>query len=114
MKQPIRLCLLLAGGLFATVAVLAATPDVPERLALTPPPLQAFGSLTGTAADIAPSAYQYRADRIAVENPPESWLALMWYAHQPLNTAVDVNAPAIKQVLCSLLWEEIRPAQQLE
>jgi hypothetical protein len=114
MKQPIRSCLLLAGGLFTTVAVVAATPGVPERPAMTPPSLQAFGSLTGTAADIAPSAYQYRADRMAVDNPPESWLALMWYAHQPLNTAVDVNAPAIKQVLCSLLWEEIRPVQQLE
>jgi hypothetical protein len=114
MKPPIRSCLLLAGGLLATVAVVAATPGVPDRPAVTPPPLQAFGSLTGTAADIAPSAYQYRADRMAVDNPPESWLALKWYAHEPLNTAVDVNAPALKQVLCSLLWEEIRPVQQLE
>ena len=64
--------------------------------------------------DIASSAYQYRADRKADENPPESWLALMHYAKLPLNKAVDVNAPAIKQALCGLLWEEIRPIQKLE
>ena len=68
----------------------------------------------GQPADIAPSAYQYRADRKAEENPPESWLALMRYANQPLNKPVDVNAPAIKQALCGLLWEEIRPVQRLE
>src|ERR1039458_5593452 len=52
--------------------------------------------------------------RPAGDNPPESWLALMWYAHQALNQPVDVNATAIKQVLCGLLWEEIRPMQRLE
>ena len=68
----------------------------------------------GQPADIAASAYQYRADRPAEENPPESWLALMRYSGQPLNKPVDVNAPAVKQVLCALLWEEIRPVQKLE
>jgi len=33
--------------------------------------------LVGQPADIASSAYQYRADRNADQNPPESWLALM-------------------------------------
>ena len=63
----------------------------------------------GQPADIATSAYLYRADRKPEENAPESWLALMRYAGMPLNKPADVNAPAIKQVLCALLWEEIRP-----
>ena len=57
--------------------------------------------LVGQPADIASSAYQYRADRKADENPPESWLALMRYAGQPLNKPVDVNAPAIKTGPCA-------------
>jgi len=64
--------------------------------------------------DIAPSAYLYRADRKAKENPPESWFALMRYAGMPFDRPMDVNDPAIKQVLCALLWEEIRPIQRLE
>jgi hypothetical protein len=70
--------------------------------------------LVGHQVDITPSAYQYRADRKVEDNLPESWLALMRYANQPLNKPLDVNTPAIKQVLCGLLWEEIRPVQQLE
>ena len=38
----------------------------------------------------------------------------MRYANQPLNKPLDVTAPIIKQALCGLLWEEIRPVQQLE
>jgi hypothetical protein len=71
-------------------------------------------ALVGQPADIAPSAYLYRADRTAAENPPEAWLALMRYAHQPLNQPADTNAPAIKRALCALLWEEIRPVQRVE
>jgi hypothetical protein len=74
----------------------------------------AMDQLVGKPVDIASSAYQYRADRKADENPPESWLALMYYAKLPLNKPVDVNVPAIKQVLCGLLWEEIRPVKKLE
>jgi hypothetical protein len=70
--------------------------------------------LVGQPADIASSAYQYRADRKADQNAPESWLALMHYANQPLNKPVDLSAPAIKQALCGLLWEEIRPIKVLE
>jgi hypothetical protein len=70
--------------------------------------------LVGRPADIASSAYQYRDDRKADENAPESWFALMRYANQPLNKPVDRNAPAIKQALCGLLWEEIRPVETLE
>ena len=64
--------------------------------------------LAGQPADIAPSAYQYRADRKPEENPPESWIGLMKYASLPFDKAVDVNAPALKKVLCGLIWEEVR------
>lgn len=64
--------------------------------------------------DIASSAYLYRADRKAGKNPPESWFALMRYAGLPFDQPMDVNNPAIKQVLSALLWEEIRPVQRLE
>lgn len=70
--------------------------------------------LVGTAVDIASSAYMYRADGNAAENPPESWLALMHCAGLPLDKPMDMNAPAIKQALCGLLWEEIRPVQTLK
>lgn len=68
----------------------------------------------GQPVDIAPSAYQYRANRKADANPPESWLALMHYAHQPLNKPAELGAPEIKHALSALLWEEIRPVQTLE
>lgn len=70
--------------------------------------------LVGQPVDIAPSAYQYRANRKADANSPESWLALMRYAGLPLNKPVDLNAREIKQALCGLLWEEIRPVRRLE
>ena len=70
--------------------------------------------LTGQPVDIAPSAYQWRADRKPEENPPESWLALMRFAGQPLNQPADPNAPAVKLVLGAWLWEEIRPVQRIE
>jgi len=71
-------------------------------------------ALAGHSADIALSAYQFRADRKPEENSPESWLALMHHAGMPLNKPVDVNAPPIKRVLCALLWEEIRPIRRVE
>jgi hypothetical protein len=71
-------------------------------------------NLVGQPADIASSAYTYRADRNAEENPPESWFALIRCAGLPMNTPVDVDTPAIKSVLCGLLWEEIRPVRRLE
>jgi hypothetical protein len=70
--------------------------------------------LTGQPADISSSAYQFRADRRADQNPPESWVLLMQVAGQPLNKPLDANAPAMKQALCGLLWEEIRPVKTLE
>src|SRR5512137_291262 len=70
--------------------------------------------LVGQPADIASSAYQYRADRKPEENAPESWLALMRYAGTPLNKPADLNAPPITQALRAFLWEEIRPVRKLE
>lgn len=70
--------------------------------------------LVGQPADIASSAYLYRADRGPDENPPEAWLALLRHAGQPLNAPADLTAPAVQAVLCALLWEEIRPIQVLE
>jgi len=69
--------------------------------------------LVGQPADIASSAYQYRADRKAEDNPPESWISLMKYAGLPLNQAVDMNAPALKQVLSGLIWEEVRQVRRV-
>jgi hypothetical protein len=70
--------------------------------------------LVGQPADVASSAYKYRADRKPEANDPESWFALMRYANQPLNKPADLTAPAIKQALCGLLWEETRPVKTLE
>ena len=71
-------------------------------------------SQVGRPVDIAPSAYQYRADRPADQNPPESWILLMQHADLAFNKPVDMNSPAIKKVLCGLLWEEIRPVRRVE
>jgi len=75
------------------------------------------GSLTAVAgrqADVAPSAYQYRADRGPDQNQPESWILLIQYAGLPYDKPVDVNAPAVKSVLTALLWEEVRPIRRVE
>lgn len=73
-----------------------------------------INKLVAQPADIAPSAYQYRADRAAKDNSPESWIALMKYANLPFDKAVDVNAPAFKKVLCGLIWEEVRCVRRVE
>ena len=62
-----------------------------------------LSNLVGQAVDIASSAYQYRADRKTEENAPESWIAIMRFAGQPLNAPADVQAPAVKQVLRAFL-----------
>jgi hypothetical protein len=69
--------------------------------------------LAGQPADVAPSAYQYRADRKAEENPPESWIGLMKYASLPFDKAVDPNAPALRKVLRGLIWEEVRRVRRV-
>ena len=70
----------------------------------------AFAQADWPRADVAPSAYAYRADRKPQDNPPESYIALMRDAGQPLNKPFD---PAGKGTLCSLLWEENRPIESL-
>jgi hypothetical protein len=70
--------------------------------------------LVGQAAGIAGSAYLYRADRKADENPPESWILLMQYAGLPFDKPVRADAPALKPVRCGLLWEEVRPVRRVE
>ena len=69
--------------------------------------------LAGQPADIAPSAYLYRADRPAEANPPEAWVLLMQHANLPFDQPVNTNAPAITRALCGLLWEEVRPVRRL-
>ncbi|MGD0089596.1 MAG: hypothetical protein ABSE73_06710 [Planctomycetota bacterium] len=73
-----------------------------------------LNTLAGQQADVAPSAYPYRADRKADENPPESWILLMQYAGWPYDKPVDTGAPLVKKVLCGLLWEEVRPVRRVE
>ncbi|MHB1461750.1 MAG: hypothetical protein ACYC1M_10755 [Armatimonadota bacterium] len=79
-----------------------------------PPAVKDASKMVGQPVDIASSAYQYRADRKASDNPPESWIALLHYAKLPLNQTVDRENEQIKRVLCALLWEEIRPIDKLE
>jgi hypothetical protein len=68
----------------------------------------------GQPADIADSAYGYRADCPADANPPEGWILLMQYAGLPYDKPVDVKAPAVRRALCGLLWEEVRPVRRIE
>ena len=95
---------LTAGFLIASACV--------QVLAAKPVPAEA-DKLAGHPADIAPSAYLYRADRQAEESPPEAWVLLMQHANLPFDQPVDTKAPAVKQVLCGLLWEEVRPVRRL-
>ena len=48
------------------------------------------------------------------QNPPESWILLMQYANLPFNQPVAVSDRALGQVLCGLLWEEVRPMRKVE
>src|SRR5258708_33432993 len=51
-----------------------------------------LAKLVGRPADIAPSAYAYRADRKMDENAPESWILLMQHGGLPYDRPVDTNA----------------------
>ena len=107
MNGVIRVSALSVGFCFAisqTFDLTAATP------AAEPGELHA---LVAQPVDISSSAYS-TADRNADANDPESWIALLHYAKLPLNKVPDGNQPAVKRVLCGLLWEEIRPVQQIE
>jgi hypothetical protein len=93
---------------FTMLACLAAWPAPgAERQATN------LESPAGQPVDIASSAYAFRADRKPEANPPESWIALIKYAELPFDKALDVNAPALKKVLCGLLWEEVRQVRRV-
>ncbi len=99
------------GPLIALGAALGADAAEASKTATRPD----TGALVGEPADIAGSAYQYRADRKPDENPPESWLGLMQYAGLPWDKKPDLPSdPKIRQVWCGLLWEEIRPVRTIE
>ena len=95
----------LAAGLWAGAACV--------RVVMAGPAPAEVDKLAGQAADIAPSAYLYRADRSAEQNPPEAWVLLMQHAKLPFDQPANTNAPAVKQALCGLLWEEVRPVRRL-
>jgi len=68
----------------------------------------------GELADIAPSAYLFRADRDPAQNPPEAWILLMQRANLSFTEPMDVRAPVVQSALCGLLWEEVRHVDHLE
>jgi hypothetical protein len=102
-------------GLMSLAALLFAGPICAGEITATPDAGQVdLDKLLGQPADVAPSAYFYRADRKPDENPPESWILLAQFANLPFDKPVDVRAPAIQKVLCGLLWEEVRPIRRIE
>jgi hypothetical protein len=68
----------------------------------------------GQPADIASSAYLYRADRTVAQNPPEAWILLMQRGDLPFTESLDVRAPVVQHALCGLLWEEVRHVDHLD
>jgi hypothetical protein len=68
--------------------------------------------LAGQPADVAPSAYLYRADRRAEDNPPEAWVLLMQHANLPFDQPVDTKAPAVRQVLVAFCGKRLYCWQQ--
>ena len=63
--------------------------------------------------DISSSAYRFRADVEPDKNDPESYLAVKYFADQPVNQPTRLDDPAVKRVLTAHLWEEIRPIRSL-
>jgi hypothetical protein len=84
-------------------------------LAVSVPSLTAsLDDAAGQPADIASSAYLYRADRAIGQNPPEAWILLLQRADMSFTQSLDVHAPAVRQALCGLLWEEVRHVDRLD
>jgi len=73
-----------------------------------------LAALVGRPADIAGSAYLYRADRKALENPPEAWLLMIQHAGLSYTQPADPTHQAVRKALCGLLWEEVRPVRRVE
>jgi len=62
----------------------------------------------------------YRVQRVPVSGGPQGrgepagkLDRLMKYAGLPFDKTVDVHAPALKKVLCGLLWEEVRRVRRV-
>ncbi len=79
-----------------------------------PAAIATLNDSAGQPADIASSAYLYRADRAAGQNPPEAWILLMQRANMSFIQPVDVHALAVQRALCGLLWEEVRRVDHLD
>ena len=63
------------------LALPAAAAGEPERaVATASATAEDLDELVGKPADIAPSAYLYRADRLADQNDPEGWILVLRHA----------------------------------
>jgi hypothetical protein len=80
--------LLHAPAFLTAVCLAMSSADVAEAASASAEQAE-LNAQVNRPVDIASSAYQYRADRKAEENPPESWLAIMYYAKLPLNKPLD-------------------------
>ncbi len=65
-------------------------------------------------ADVASSAYVYRADRALDRNPPEASILLMQMTGLPFERPMPSDSENVKPILCGLLWEEVRPLRRIE
>ncbi|MCL5096917.1 MAG: hypothetical protein M1608_05205 [Candidatus Omnitrophica bacterium] len=73
-----------------------------------------LAQLVGKPVDVASSAYLFRSDRTADQNPPETWFLLVQYAGLPYDKPIPPDSAVLNSVLCGLLWEEVRPVDRLE
>ena len=107
-RQPLAL----ATSIFLALTILV----LPLHGAESVPAASGLANMAGQPADIAGSAYQYRADRAADQNDPESWILVMQHAGQAIDQPkpADVHSPAVTQVLRALLWEEVRQVRTVE
>lgn len=106
----VRIAVSLSIAILCSIAYPARTITAAEVKRATESDLAA---LVGTPADISSSAYQYRADRKADANDPESWIGLMQYLGAPQDQPLDTSTEGFRKVLCSLLWEEVRPVNRV-
>src|SRR5690349_20484630 len=98
----------------STLALIVLILGIQGTNVTSSPSLPALEQCFGQPVDIASSAYVYRCDREPGKNPPESWILLMQYAGMPFDKKVDPAATVYSQILCGLLWEEVRPVRSVE
>ncbi len=75
---------------------------------------ESLDAKVGQPADVASSAYLYRADRGIEQNPPEGWILLMQHLNLPYHQPIGPATAGVEKVLCGLLWEEVRPIRRVE